>query len=191
MTVGQLVARNARRLRHERGLSLGELARRSRLAKQTIASVEAASGNPTVETLDRLADGLGVSVRALLTEFGSELSMTSERDARWTRTGGVDVRRLDQVFGSGYVTNVVLRLTAARGATRHKPMSRGALRHCYVIDGRLRLGLEPDPAIAERGDFIRFPADAVHVFEALTPTATLVVCTTAPQVSTTRVELGF
>ena len=82
MTVGQLVARNARRLRHELGLSLGELARRSRLAKQTIASVEAASGNPTVETLDRLADGLGVSVRALLTEFGSELSMTSERDAR-------------------------------------------------------------------------------------------------------------
>ena len=35
-----LVARNVRRFRHERGYSLSELARRAGLSKQTLSSIE-------------------------------------------------------------------------------------------------------------------------------------------------------
>ena len=41
----QLVARNVRRFRLERSLSLGELARRSSLSKQTLSKIELAAGD--------------------------------------------------------------------------------------------------------------------------------------------------
>ena len=46
-----LVARNVRRYRQERAVSIGELARRSGLSKQTLSKIEQGVGNPTVETL--------------------------------------------------------------------------------------------------------------------------------------------
>lgn len=54
----QLVARNVRRFRRERAMSLGELARRSGLAKQTLSKIEQGTGNPTVETLALLGAAL-------------------------------------------------------------------------------------------------------------------------------------
>lgn len=191
MAANEVVARNLRRFREERQLSLGELSRRSGLAKQTIASVESSGSNPTVETLERLADALGVSIRALLTELGSEIIVNSGDDIRWQSAGTLSVRHLDQVFGSGYVTNSLLRLESNRGPSHHKPAARGALRHCYVMEGRVRLGPESEMVGAVAGDFIRFPADAAHVFEAITPIATVFVCTTSPQRTMVRGERAF
>jgi transcriptional regulator with XRE-family HTH domain len=47
----ELVARNVRRFRLERGFSIGDLARRSGLSKQTLSKLEMGNGNPTVDTL--------------------------------------------------------------------------------------------------------------------------------------------
>jgi transcriptional regulator with XRE-family HTH domain len=65
-----LVARNVRRFRPERGYSLSELARRAGLAKQTLSSIEAGQANPTVLTLTEIATALGIPVAYLLTEYG-------------------------------------------------------------------------------------------------------------------------
>lgn len=182
-TSRSVVSRNIRRCREDRGYSLSALARRSGLAKQTIASIEAGDGNPTVETLDRLAEALDVSVRALVSELGTEILVNRGHTIRWHDQGGVDVRPLDQAFGSGYVINAVLRLEAARGPFRPRAGGRGSLRHCYVLAGTVQLGPEHATVAAIAGDFIRFPADAPGVFESTSPSALIFVCTTAPQLS--------
>lgn len=191
MAVSDVVARNVRRLREERHLSIAALGRDAGLAKQTIAAIEAGKGNPTVETLERLASTLGVSVRALLTEMGTETLLQRGDAIHWQSQGVLQVRHLDQVFGSGYVTNTVLQLEANHGASKHPPSGRGALRHCYVLEGRVRLGPVLAPASAKAGDFIRFPADSEHMYEAVTPVALLFVCTTAPQLSMSGRERSF
>lgn len=183
-----VVSRNIRRFRNERGYSLSALARRSGLAKQTIAAIENGIGNPTVETLDRLAESLGVSVRALVSELGSEILVHRGDAITWQDQGGIDVRPLDQAFGSGYVVNAVLRLESARGPYRPRVTGRGSLRHCYVLDGTVLLGPDYATVTARAGDFVRFPADASGVFEATSPVALIFVCTTAPQLSMTGVE---
>lgn len=183
MPVTDIVARNLRRYREERGLSLGALSRRSGLAKQTIVAIESGHSNPTVDTIERLADALDVTIRALLSELGTEMLVHPAIDTRWQeQVSGVEVRQLDQAFGSGYVVNAVLRLTSGR--TFHcAARGRAALRHCYVLEGIVRLGPVADVVVADAGDFVRFPADTDHLFEARTPRALVFVNTTAPQLS--------
>jgi transcriptional regulator with XRE-family HTH domain len=57
-----------RELRLERGWSQDDLADRAGLRKALISELETGKGNPTVGTLQRIATGLGVSVREMLRE---------------------------------------------------------------------------------------------------------------------------
>lgn len=183
MALAHIVARNCRRFRDNLGISMGELARRSGLSKQTIVSVEHGHSNPTLETLEALAAALEVSTRAMIAEIGQEVLVNSAESVRWRTESGMQVRQLDKSFGSGYVFNAIVRLEASRGPSRLRGASGGTLRHCYIIEGDVRLGPEHAPASASTGDFVRFPADTAHVFEAVSPVAVVFVCTTAPQLS--------
>lgn len=191
MAATDVIARNVRRFREERRLSIGALGRGAGLAKQTIAAIESGKGNPTIDTLETLATALGVSVRALVTEMGTETLLQRGDAIQWQVQGVLRVRNLDHAFGSGYVINSVLKLEANRGVSEHAPGGRGALRHCYVLDGHVRLGPVASPTSAKAGDFIRFPADSEHFFEAVTPVASVFVCTTAPQLSMSVRERQF
>lgn len=183
MAARLVLSRNLRRYRLERDLSLGALSRRAGLAKQTIVAIEAGTSNPTVETLERLAEALDVGVRALLSELGTEILLQTAEDSRWQQHPGAEVRQLDHSFGSGYVVNAVLRLKVDEPSFQSPARGRGALRHCYVLDGTVQLGPTSTPITAHAGAFVRFPADTEHFFRALSPQATVFVNTTAPQLS--------
>lgn len=168
-----------------------KLSDRSGVSKQTIQAIEGGRGNPTVDTVERLASALGVSVRALITEMGMDVLHSSEDPASWHREGRVSIRRLDQVFGSGYVTNSLIRVEANRGRTTFAPRGRGTLRHCYILSGTLHVGPATAPVRAASGDFVRFPADTAHILEAITPIAVILACTTAPQQTMNEAEDWF
>jgi len=181
--ISSVVAKNTRRFRLDRGYSQLALARRAGLSKQTIIDIEAGRANPTMETLEELAFGLGVSPRALISEMGREVLFQAGEGAHWQDQGTLAVRNLDQVYGSGYVYNSVLRLEARRGPARTRGGTQGMLRHCYVVEGRAELGPEGRLVEGAEGDFIRFPGEGPHQFQAITSFALLFVVTTVPQVS--------
>ena len=55
-----------RRLRHELGIAQGELAKRSGINRSYLSMIENDRSSPTVEVVEKLAKGLGVSVWSLL-----------------------------------------------------------------------------------------------------------------------------
>jgi transcriptional regulator with XRE-family HTH domain len=57
---------NLRRIREERGLSQRALADRAGVVKSTIYEAEAGRHIPRIQTLEKLADALGVSIVELL-----------------------------------------------------------------------------------------------------------------------------
>lgn len=61
----RLLARNLRRLRLERSWSQYDLADESRLRQALISTRELGTGNPTLESLDKIAFALGVDVASL------------------------------------------------------------------------------------------------------------------------------
>lgn len=181
--VNQLVARNTRRFRLERGHSLGDLARRSGLSKQTLSKIEQGVGNPTVETLALLGAALDVSARRLLTEWGTPVFVSRHAESEWIDAGNWSERILDEVYGSGYVRTLTLRLE--RGGPEPKPIdahSVGTLHHLYVISGKLRTGPLSEPVDLAAGDFVRFPGDVPHRYVCLSDRVVAHMVTTVPQV---------
>ena len=178
-----LVALNIRRFRLERGMSIGELARRSGISKQTLSKVEQGVGNPTIETLAALADALDVTTRRLLTQWGTPVFVQRQAEGEWEEGAGWSQRMLDEIYGSGYVRTLLLRLERTSQKDQvvegHQP---GTLHHLYVISGRLRTGPLTDPVDLSAGDFVRFPGDVPHAHVCLTNRAVAHMVTTLPQV---------
>lgn len=177
------VARNVRRFRLERAMSLGELARRSGLSKQTLSKIENGEGNPTVETLALLGTALDMPARRLLTEWGTPVYVQRHDEGEWFATGSRSERLLDETYGSGYVRTLVLRLE--RGEQDPDPIdahTSGTLHHIYVISGKLRTGPLGDPVDLAAGDFVRFPGDVPHRHVCLSDRVVAHMITTIPQV---------
>ncbi|MFE6489701.1 helix-turn-helix domain-containing protein, partial [Streptomyces sp. NPDC057757] len=126
----ELIARNVRRFRLERAISLGELARRSGLSKQTLSKIEQGVGNPTVETLSLLGAALDLPARRLLTEWGTPVYVQRHDEGEWAGAGHWTERILDETYGSGFVRTLLLRLERT-GAPREtvEPHAPGTLHH--------------------------------------------------------------
>jgi transcriptional regulator with XRE-family HTH domain len=179
-----LVARNVRRLRHERGYSLSELARRAGLAKQTMSSIEAGQANPTVLTLTTIAGALGIPVAHLLTEYGSPILIRRAEDALWSDGPDGAVRELDQIYGFGFVrTSLIRHVRRGDAPIVHRKHRPGTLHHAYVITGKVSIGPTGEEVIASRGDFVRFPGDVPHQTVVQSDTSVLHMVTTVPHVS--------
>src|SRR3954453_20289379 len=124
-TAAQALARNLKRKRLERAISLSELARVSGVSKATLSGLERGSGNPSVDTVWALAHALNSSFGDLFDEDDGDV---------------VQVVRLDDA-------QIV---TAERGFTGRKLLSRqgrGAV-EVYVLDlkrGGKRRGDGPSP----------------------------------------------
>ncbi|MGY1813586.1 helix-turn-helix domain-containing protein [Blastococcus sp. SYSU D00820] len=176
-----VLGRNVRRLRSERQLSLGALARLTGLAKQTLANLESGKGNPTVETLLTVAGALGIGVSWLVTEWDTPVLVRRAAEAEWVDDGAGRRRTLDQIHGTGQVATALLELGGTREVRPALPP--GALHHAYVVDGRVLAGPVEEPQTLEAGDFVRFAADVPHVLRAAPGgTAVVHVVTTVPQV---------
>lgn len=104
MSIGSLV----RAARVERKMSLAELGRAARLTKGFISQVESGLSNPSLITLQRLAQSLGLPVSALLGEAGS----SAEAEVR------------DQVATQSEDAPLVV-LTAREGLTELLPPTQG------------------------------------------------------------------
>jgi|SRR5882757_6421098 len=183
VTANDIAARNVRRFRTERRMSMGQLARLCGVSKQTLSKIEAGTGNPTVDTVDAVATALNVSLHALLTEWGSPVFVQRGSTASWSEDGRWQTRMMDQIYGSGHVRTSVLRMDRSTPTRSEvQPHSTGTLHHAYVIAGRVRLG--PLDAAVELvpGDFIRYPGDTIHLVERLTQQSVVHFVTTAPQV---------
>ncbi|GAB3661976.1 helix-turn-helix domain-containing protein [Glycomyces tarimensis] len=161
---GQALAANLRALRERAGMSLSELARRSGIAKGTLSHLESGQGNPTIETVFSLSDGLGVPVPSLLDErrdpevvlarsIGLEVLSGKAVDLRMLRRLEFD-RTVLEVFDQRIRPGQVQRSEGHPGRE-----------HIVVAEGRLRVGPPEAPYELAAGDYISFPAQDPHMYE--------------------------
>jgi transcriptional regulator with XRE-family HTH domain len=159
------IAANLRALRSRRDMSLVTLAERSGVARATLTKIEAGRGNPTIDTLYALADALGAALGDLIGEPpGGNVEIV--RAGRGTRVhGAVSARLLDRLYGHRLAEFYEVEFaTTARHADPHPT---GVVESLLVTAGRLRVGPAADPAELGPGDFIRFPGDQPHLYQAL------------------------
>lgn len=77
MDLGKLIGANLKQLRTERNLTLGQLSALSGISKAMLSDIEKGSGNPTINTIWKIANGLKVPFTRLME--GSEPGATLVR----------------------------------------------------------------------------------------------------------------
>lgn len=153
------IGRRLHQIREADGATLAALAERSGLGRATLSRVERGTRNPSLDTLARVADALGVPVRSLLEERGP--AQLTDVDA---------LSRSAHVEGLGqWDTEVdrveVFRLRLPPGARRLPPGRPGTRGYLTVVEGTVRAGSAATPRTVGTGHQVAFAADQPHIIE--------------------------
>ena len=164
------IAAALRRERERHGFSLAELARRAGIAKSTLSQLESGAGNPSVETLWTLAMTLDVPFSRLVDPPAAPVHVVRAGDRPVLRSEHAPFTSTLLAACPPGARRDLHVMTAEPGPTREaQPHNNGAVEHMIITSGRWRAG----PAGAEvelgPGDYVRFPADQPHRYEALEP----------------------
>lgn len=165
-----VIAASLRRERQRAGLSIGELARRAGIAKSTLSQLESATGNPSIETLWALSAALNVpfahfvepprpTVRVIRAGDGPVLASARSSYLATLLSSCPPTARRD-------VYLVSAQPGTSRASDPHMP---GVVEHVILSTGRALVGLTDDPVELSPADYVSYPGDLPHVFEALEP----------------------
>ena len=157
-----------RRERERSGMSLTEVARRAGVAKSTLSQLESGGGNPSVETLWALAVALDTPFAALLDPPRPKVQII--------RAGEGPVIYSDQAEYSATLVassppnarRDIYRIAASPGPGRKsEPHMPGVVEHVILGTGRALVGPADDPIELNPGDYVAYPGDLPHIFQAL------------------------
>lgn len=164
--LGGAIAENLRRLRSERGLTLDAVAERADVSKGTVIQVEQARANPSIATLCRLADALGVGVASLIAAPpGPRITVQRHGDAvaLWSSDAGSEARFLLGTDPPQIVELWEWRL-ASGDEFDGEPHPAGTIEMLLVLEGELAIRVGDDERRLATGDSILFEAEAQHCY---------------------------
>lgn len=172
-----VVAACIQRERHRAGLSLAELARRAKVAKSTLSQLEAGTGNPSLETLWALSVALEVPFARLVEPTPQRIRLV--RAGEGPAITSAESSYVATLLGScaPHARCDLYLVTAQPGTARaSEAHMAGVVEHVLVSSGRALVGPMKQTLELAPGDYLAYPADQPHLFEALEPetTATLV-----------------
>jgi len=164
------IAAALRRERTRAGISLTELARRAGLAKSTLSQLEAGTGNPSIETLWSLGVALGVPFSRLVEPPEPSVRVVRAGEGPRLRADRADFTAGLLTAGSSHARRDLYVMELEPGDSREaEPHIPGSIEHVVVAAGRMKAGPAGEPVELGPGDYITFPGDVAHHYEALEP----------------------
>ncbi|MFI0481216.1 helix-turn-helix domain-containing protein [Actinomadura sp. 9N215] len=164
-SVRDVLSGNLRRARRERGLSLSELSRRSKIGKATLSQLEAGAGNPTIETVFSLSRALDVAISDLLDHREpSGPTVVRAAEVEVLRGEGVDLRPLRGIESGGAIFEVYDQ--QVRAGSRQDSLGHGGTEHTIVQAGRLGVRVDGRDLELGPGDYVGFDARLPHAYTA-------------------------
>jgi len=162
------IAAALRRERERAGISIAELARRAGLAKSTLSQLENATGNPSIETLWSLGVALGVPFSRLVEPAPARVQVIRAGEGPRLHADAADF--VVKLLNAGSTRTrrdlylMELEPGEPRAAAAHIP---GSIEHLVVGAGRIQAGPTGEAVELGPGDYVTFPGDVPHYYEAL------------------------
>lgn len=165
-----LIAANLSRERQRLGLSLGELARQAGVAKSTLSQLEAGNGNPSVETLWSLCVALNIPFSGLMAEPQTAWRLIRRGAGPAVASEHSDYQTFLLATSPPGVRRDIYQIECEPGETHHSQAHQaGTIEHVIITRGRALAGLAEEPVTLAEGDYLCYPADGSHLFQALEP----------------------
>jgi transcriptional regulator with XRE-family HTH domain len=171
-----VIASSLRRERARTGLSLSELAKRAGVAKSTLSQLESGTGNPSVETLWALCVALDIQFGQLVDPPKPRVRVvrSDEGPAVYTEHGDYSATLVASCPPN--MRRDVYRIVVAPGPGRNSdPHMPGVVEHVVLSTGRALVGPTESPVELYPGDYIAYPGDLPHTFQALVENTTAVL----------------
>jgi XRE family transcriptional regulator, regulator of sulfur utilization len=196
----QPVARNLRRWRMVRGMTLSALAVEAGVAKSTVSLIERGCGNPSIDTVWALAGALGVPFASLFNDeaAGDDVIVVRAEQAGLASAGldadGLVIRHLLTRTGGDLIE--IYELTLEQGAIRRAGAHvSGLFEHLTISAGTVEVTTDSFCETLEQGDLISFRADRPHSYRVIEGPVRLIAVyeyrsRAAPQPATASVAPG-
>jgi transcriptional regulator with XRE-family HTH domain len=163
-----LISMSLRRERARTGLSLTEVAKRAGLAKSTLSQLENGIGNPSLETLWALAQALDCPLSRLVDppRRGIQVIRAGEGPVLHAEHAAYEAAMLASCPPGARrdIYRVIGQPGAPHLAPPHLP---GTTEHLIIGSGRVLAGPEGEAVELGPGDYLRYPGDVPHIFDAL------------------------
>jgi transcriptional regulator with XRE-family HTH domain len=164
VVVNELIGERIRQQRTARGWTLDELADRSGVSRRMVINIEHGEGNPSIATLLRISDALGVGLPVLVdVERPRELTVTPAGQAPVLWRGPSGGQAL-LVAGTEPPDVVELWDWTLRPGEEHssEAHSAGTRELLLVLEGRVDLRVGDRTDRLEAGDSAAFAGDVAH-----------------------------
>lgn len=161
----------ATKLSYERkrsGLSIAEVARQAKIAKSTLSQLESGVGNPSIETLWAICGVLDIPVSRLLESPKAKTKLI--RFGQGTKVAS-EHKNYHATLLAACPPNVsrdIYFIEAEPDQSHYsEPHGQGVIEHVIITKGKARVGLSSENYELVEGDYISYPGDLPHIFEAL------------------------
>ena len=162
---GQNIAKNLAALRERKGLSQTSLAKISGTTRASIALLESGSGNPTLEILLKISQGLKISIDELISSPRADCKHIKASDVPIDKRSknGVTLRKL---LPDKIPSTEMDELRLEPGATMTgSPHVEGTREYFTCISGHVSIGVLGEVHHLEKGDVLAFPGDKPHSYK--------------------------
>lgn len=164
--MNQIVAKNIKRLREERKLSMDELSKLSGVSKSMLAQIERGGGNPTISTLWKISNGMKVPFDALTVRPKSPYELVKTSDLQPLLEDGGKVKNYSIFPDDENRRFAVYYLELEEGSYwESEPHLKGAAEFITIFSGKIEICTGGRSFQVEKGESIRFKADAVHSYK--------------------------
>lgn len=165
-----VIAASLQRERRRAGFSLAETARRAGIAKSTLSQLEAGTGNPSIETLWALSVALDVPFARLVDPPRPRVQVIRAGEGPAVASEQSDYVATLLASCPPHARRDIYLITLQPGTAREsEPHMPGVVEHVVLSAGRALVGVAGDAVELGPGDYIAYPGDLPHVFEALSP----------------------
>ncbi|MFF1710274.1 helix-turn-helix domain-containing protein [Streptomyces sp. NPDC058268] len=170
------IAAALRRERAKAGISLSELAKRAGIAKSTLSQLEAATGNPGIETVWALAVALGVPFSVLVESPAPAVTVIRAGEGPTMHAEQASYAGTLLSAGPSGVRRDIYHGALEPGSVREsEPHIPGSMEHLVVSTGRLVAGPSDETVELSAGDYMSYRGDVPHLYEALEAGTTFVL----------------
>jgi transcriptional regulator with XRE-family HTH domain len=157
------VGARVKELREQRRLSLRSLAEICDVSHNTVSLIERGVSSPSIDTLQRLASGLGVSIAAFfeIEEQPSRMVLISASSRVQSRASGTTIEHL----GSGLARHAFASflITMEAGATTDSaPIQHTGVEWVYCLEGSIGYEVDGTELQLMSGDNLLFDASLPH-----------------------------
>lgn len=162
------LGRNIQSLRLAKGYSLSQLALESGIAKSNLSMLEQGKGNPTIDTLWRIAKPLNIAFADLVKRMNDPVE-----------DNGVIVRLIDHGNDDPKVDVYSISL-APHTLRKSEPHTAGSKEIVTVVSGEIEVGVENQTQMLSCGQTHKFASDDVHIYKTFQQWATMTVTVIYP-----------